>query len=182
MGQCVENEGKMRISMYFSAHLSACQQNWHPFKQELYGQKKAKAAFRKMLGQSPRYAWTDHANLTRLALLPLDRIEPLHFRWYAELTGDGCELLAISGRSQLLAAADAISRNHERRDELMAQRTEDISTMRQRIREFNVSEFVEGDEDPTPADAVCVPCSTCSAGGQYVSSVCEDLLDATCAN
>lgn len=32
------------------------------------------------------------------------------------------------------------------------------------------------------ADAVCVPCSTCSGGGQYVSSVCEDLLDATCAN
>ena len=32
-GQCVSEDGKMRILLYFSAHLSACQPNWHPLEQ-----------------------------------------------------------------------------------------------------------------------------------------------------
>lgn len=32
-GQCDKDHGKLRELLYFSAHLSQCQQNWHPFEQ-----------------------------------------------------------------------------------------------------------------------------------------------------
>jgi hypothetical protein len=36
-GQCTQDNGKLRVLLYFSAHLSPCQQNWHPFEQEFWG-------------------------------------------------------------------------------------------------------------------------------------------------
>ena len=141
---------------YYSEALDAAKQVWHASKQELYGQKKAKIAFRRCIGSSPEWAWTDHANLTRLAYMPLDRIDPLMFRYFAELTGDGTKLQALSGRSQLLVAADAISRNHKDRDALLAMRSEDLEGMKRRIREFRVEDYHEGDLDPVPHDVVCI--------------------------
>ena len=75
---------------YYSECLDATKQLWHASKQELYVQKKAKLSFRRNLGQPPEFAWTDHANLTRLQYMPLERLDPLLFRYFAELTGDGC--------------------------------------------------------------------------------------------
>ena len=40
---------------YYSEYLSVSQQDWHPFKQELYGKKKAKTFFRRELGQPPEF-------------------------------------------------------------------------------------------------------------------------------
>ena len=34
LGQCAEDNGKLRILMYWSAPLSLIQSHWHPFKQE----------------------------------------------------------------------------------------------------------------------------------------------------
>ena len=36
-GQAGGPKSKLMILLYFSAHLSGCQQNWHPFEQELWG-------------------------------------------------------------------------------------------------------------------------------------------------
>ena len=41
-----------------------------------------------MFGLPPDYAWTYRLYLTRLAYLPLAQIEPLSFRWFAELVGE----------------------------------------------------------------------------------------------
>ena len=46
----------------------------------------ARRAAIKMHGRIPAILWTDHANIARFGSLPLERIEPKHFRWNAELS------------------------------------------------------------------------------------------------
>jgi len=154
--QMAEDLSRFKPLHYYSESLAPTQFHWHPFKQELYGQKRAKTVFRREIGRSPDVAWTDHANLCRLATMPLERVEPLIFRWFAELTGDGTKLLPLAGRSQILVAADALSRNHPDRDLLLGARSEDLNALKRQIREFDVSAFVEGDKDPVPSDVIAI--------------------------
>ena len=97
VGQCIEKEGKMRILMYFSAHLSACQQNWHPFEQEFWGLLCTRREMVKHLGRIPALMHTDHANVARLEALPLARVDAKHFRWCSELLQGGSRLLHRPG-------------------------------------------------------------------------------------
>jgi len=118
-GQCVSDEGDLRVLLYFSAHLSLCQQQWHPYEQELWGLLCARRDMVKHLGRIPAIIHTDHANLTRLDTLPLERIEPKHFRWASELLQGGSRLFHRPGAGALHRAPDAISRHPEGRDRLI---------------------------------------------------------------
>lgn len=72
----------------------------------------------KHFGRIPMIIHTDHANLTRLEYLPLDRIDAKHYRWHAELVQGGCLLLYRPGVGALHRLPDALSRNPEARDAL----------------------------------------------------------------
>ena len=79
--------------------------------------------------------------------MPLDRIDLLMFSYFAKLPGDGSQLQALSGRNRLLVAADAFSRNHEDHEALLAMRSQELESMKRRIREFKVYNYYEGDVD-----------------------------------
>ena len=109
-GQCEEGKGNLKVLLYFSAHLSECQQNWHPFEQELWGLLCARRDSVKHLCRIPVILHTDHANITRLDALPLARVEPKHFRWITELLQGGSRLVYRPGSGVLHKGPDAISR------------------------------------------------------------------------
>lgn len=75
-GQCDTDTGKVRVVLYFSAHLSACQQNWHPFEQDISGLLCARRDCMKHLVRIPAILHTSHANITRFDALSKDGIEP----------------------------------------------------------------------------------------------------------
>ena len=93
LGQAEEPGGKLRILMYWNGPLSPAQSQWHPFEQEFYGLLQCKRAAVKHFGRIPMVIHTDHANLTRMEYLPLERIDAKHYRWHAELVQGGCLLL-----------------------------------------------------------------------------------------
>jgi hypothetical protein len=110
-GQCVGNGGQMRILLYFSAHLSPSQQNWHPFEQEFWGLLCVRRDMVKHLGRIPAIIHTDHASIARLEALPLSRVDAKHFRWCSELLQGGSRLLHRPGAGALRRGPDAISRH-----------------------------------------------------------------------
>ena len=97
MGQCTHDDGKLKVLGYYSAHLSPCQQKWHPFEQEFWGLLCARREMVKHLGRIPAVIHTDHANIARVEGLPLSRVEPKHFRWNSELRQGGSRLLHRPG-------------------------------------------------------------------------------------
>ena len=144
-------------STHFSAHLSDCQQNWHPFEQEMWGLLCARRDSIKHLGRIPAVMHTDHANITRLDALPLSRVEPKHFRWIAELLQGGSRLLYRPGTGALHKGPDAISRHPEGRDQLILAKADQWAFHRASIRGLEQAthsgEF--DDEEPemiAPAD------------------------------
>merc|ERR1712139_754532 len=95
---------------------------------------------------------TDHANLTRLEYLPLDRIDAKHFRWHAELVQGGSLLLYRPGTGAMHKLPDALSRHPPMRDALNLSRIGDWTKFRHVIREAQdsiVEEAKCGDE-PSP--------------------------------
>ena len=77
---------------------------------------------------------TDHANITRLDHLPLQRIDAKHIGWHNELVQDGSLLLYRIGAGSLHSLPDALSRNPCKRDELILARTGDWVLYRKAIR------------------------------------------------
>ena len=78
-----------------------------------------KRAAGRELGRIPPVLHTDHANITRLDHLPVNRLDAKHIRWHAELVSDGSLLLYRIGSGSLHALPDALSRNPVSRDELI---------------------------------------------------------------
>ena len=76
-GQCVKNGGKLKVLAYYSAHLSPCQQRYHPFEQEFWGLLCTRRDMIKQLGRIPAIIHTDHANIARVEGLPLKRVQAL---------------------------------------------------------------------------------------------------------
>lgn len=68
-GQCDKDNGKLRVLLCFSTHLSPCQQSWHPFEQEFWGMPCDRRYRVKHLGRIPTILHTGHANITRLNAL-----------------------------------------------------------------------------------------------------------------
>ena len=91
-GQCSASNGKLRVLLYYSAHLSACQQNWHPFEKEFWGLLCTRKDAIRHLGRIPAIIHTDHANISRLEALPHARVDAKHFRWCSELLQGGSRL------------------------------------------------------------------------------------------
>ena len=80
-GQCAKDNGRLAILLYFSAHLSPSQQNWHPFEQAFWGLLQLRRETVNHFGRIPPATHTDHGTITRLAYLPRQRIEATHYRW-----------------------------------------------------------------------------------------------------
>lgn len=70
-GQCGQDNVKLPVLLYFSAHLSQYQQKWHPFEEEFGGLLCARRDCVKHLGRIPAILHTDPANITHLDALPL---------------------------------------------------------------------------------------------------------------
>ena len=88
------------------------------------------------------YFLTDHAQLVRLCMLALDRIDPKHFRWFQEIVMNGSELVSLAGRTMVLG--DSFSRNPEHRDALLAAleaRSGDLKQMHEVLKGFDVDEL-----------------------------------------
>ena len=82
---------------------------WHPYQQEFWGLLQAKRAIVVHFGRIPLVIHTDHGTIVRLEYFPLERVDPKHFRWYAELTGDGSLLLYRAGTGAMHKTPDALS-------------------------------------------------------------------------
>ena len=134
VGQCDENNGKLKPLLYITAHLKPHQCNWSPYEQELWGLLHGKREKNKQLGRIPHINHTDHANLARLENLDLNRIEPKHFRWYQEITEGGSLLLHRPGASALHKGPDGLSRNPPGRDQLIRAKDSEWEGYRDRIR------------------------------------------------
>ena len=87
--QCDGNNEEILVLLYVSAHLADHQMQWHSYEQELWGLLNVKREKNKQQGRIPCANHTDHANLARLESLDLARIDPKHFRWYAEIVEGG---------------------------------------------------------------------------------------------
>lgn len=107
-GQCNKDNGKLRVLLYFSAHLSQCQQNWHPFEQAFGGLLFCASRWR----EASRAHSGDPPNGSREYRAP----EPKHIH--------GCSrLLYRSGTGALHVGPDAISRPPEGSDRLILARS-----------------------------------------------------------
>ena len=95
--------------MYWSGPLSVAQSMWHPFEQELYGLLHTRRQVVKYFGRIPVILLTDHATITRIEYLPIERIEAKHFRWFAELTAGGSKLVYRPGTSKGHQVPDGLS-------------------------------------------------------------------------
>jgi hypothetical protein len=145
--------------MYYSAHLSECQQKWHPFEQEFYALLNAKCAARREFGPLPCVCTTDHGNLARVDSLPLERVEAKHFRWNAEIRSDGSKLLYAAGTGTRHRGPDALSRHPPGRDQLILARSSEWDKYRACIRGVELSiasgQFVH--EDPGVIEVDTLP-------------------------
>ena len=127
--------GSYALLASYSAGLTITQMQQHPMEQELWSQLQCSRAWRQMVGRFPYLHWTDHAQLVRLCMLALERIDPKHFRWFQEIVSNGSELGSLAGRSMRLG--DSLSRNPEHRDALQAAlecRNGDLNQMKSVIR------------------------------------------------
>ena len=145
--------------VYYSAHLSSCQQRWHPFEQEFWGLLSTRRDMIKHLGRIPAIIHTDHANIARVEGLPLERVEAKHFRWNSELRQGGSRLLHRPGIGTLHKGPDGISRHPEGRDRLILARTSEWEKFRNIIR--GVDDGIEAgkfdDDDPVTVEISSVP-------------------------
>ena len=102
---------------------------------------------------------TDHANLARLEALPLERLDPKHFRWCSELIQGGSKLVHRPGQSSLIRAPDGISRHPEGRDQLVLARAREWCKVRSVIK--GVQSSIESgefdDEEPQAVEIVGIP-------------------------
>ena len=106
----------------------------------------------KQFGRIPCIIHTDHANLARLDNLGLERIDPKHFRWFAEVTQGGSLLIHRPGAGIAHRGPDGLSRNAEGRDKLILAKGSEWKNLRERIRGI-MKAIVEGkgdDEDDQP--------------------------------
>ena len=155
-----------------SAHLADHQQHWHPYEQELWGLLTVVRERVKQLGRIPSVNHTDHANLARLDALELVRIDPKHYRWYAEVVQGGSLLYHRPGVNALHKGPDGLSRNVEGRDQLILAKSSDWEGWRERIKGIQQSlrDGTAEDEDQeavttdkVPVEALKPPCKrTCS--------------------
>ena len=130
---------------YVSLHLAPHQQFWAPFEQEMWGLLQVQRAKNKQLGRIPNVMHTDHANISRIEGLPLERVDAKHFRWLAELLEGGNKLLYRPGVSALHKGPDGISRNPEGRDFLVLARKSDWDGYRAKIR--GIQQAIESGEN-----------------------------------
>ena len=86
----------------YSAGLTVTQMQQHPMEQELWSQLMCARSWRSMGGRFPYHFWTDHAQLVRVCMLALERLDPKHFRWFQEIVGNGSEMGSLAGRSMRL--------------------------------------------------------------------------------
>jgi hypothetical protein len=125
----------------YSAGLTLTQMQQHPAEQELWSQLMAARAWKGQIGRYALLHWTDHAQLVRMCMMALERIDPKHFRWYQEIAASGSEMCSLAGRSMRLG--DAFSRNPRHRDALFAAleaRNGDLRQMRIVIKGFDLEE------------------------------------------
>ena len=151
-GQCDKDNGKLMPLMYYTAHLQPHQCHWHSYEQELWGLLNVVREKVKQLGRIPCIVHTDHANLARLDSLALERIDPKHFRWFAEVTQGGSLLIHRPGAGTAHRGPDGLSRNAEGRDKLILAKGSEWKSLRDRIRGI-MKAIVEGrgdDEDDHP--------------------------------
>ena len=154
-GQCVKDGGKLRVLLYFSAHLNPCQQNRHPFEQEFWGLLCIRRDTVRHLGRIPVVILTDHANISRLEALPLSRIDAKHFRWCSELLQGGSRLVHRPGVSALNRGPDAISRHPEGRDQLVLSRAQEWNRHRAAIKGIQ-DDILRGDFDDDDPKAILI--------------------------
>ena len=159
IGQRTKDGGKLRVLGYYSAHLSPCQQRYHLFEQELLGLLFTRRDMIKHLGRIPAIIHTDHANIARVEGLPLERVEPKHFRWNSELRQGGSRLLHRPGLGTSHKAPDGISRHPEGRDRLVLARTAEWDKYRAIIK--GVDDGIEAgefdDDEPAAIEIDSVP-------------------------
>ena len=132
-GQCDTANGKLLALLYVTCHLADHQMHWHSYEQELWGLLQVCREKVKQLGRIPHIVHTDHANLARLDVMDLARVEPKHFRWFTELTSGGSLVLHRPGQSSLHKGPDGLSRNVEGRDNLLLAKQGDWDSARERI-------------------------------------------------
>ena len=113
----------------------------------------------KQLGRIPAIIHTDRANIARVEGLPLERVEPKHFRWNSELRQGGSRLLHRPGVGTLHKAPDGISRHPEGRDRLILARTAEWDKYRAIIK--GVDDGIEAgefdDDEPAAVEIDSVP-------------------------
>ena len=144
---------------YYSAHMSQCQQRWHPFEQEFWGLLCSRRDMVKHFGRIPAIIHTNHGNIARVEGLPLERVEAKHFRWYSELRQGGSRLLHRPGVGTLHKAPDGISRHPERRDRLILVRSSEWHRYRAVIK--GVDDGIEAgefdDDEPEAVEISMIP-------------------------
>ena len=113
----------------------------------------------KHLGRIPAIIHTDHANIARVEGLPLESIEPKHFRWNSELRQGGCKILHRPGVGTSHKAPDGISRHPEGRDQLILARQTEWHKYRAIIK--GIDDGIEAgefdDDDPLAVEIDSVP-------------------------
>ena len=69
-GQAAEGNSKLRVLLYYSAHLSLPQQLWPPFEKEFWALLNLRREAVKHFGRIPSLIHTDHANIARVETAP----------------------------------------------------------------------------------------------------------------
>ena len=101
----------------YSAGLTITQMQQRPMEQELWSQLMCNRYWRQSVGRYPYVNWTDHAQLVRMCMISLKRMDPKLWRWFQELVGTGSVIESLAGRTMYLG--DGFSRNPEDRVALL---------------------------------------------------------------
>ena len=102
----------------------------------------------KHFGRIPAVIHTDHANMTRIEGLPLERVDAKHFRWNSELRSGVSRLMHRPGVGTLHRGPDGISRCPEGRDQLILAKSSEWTRHRAQIRGVDLGiEAGEFDDD-----------------------------------
>ena len=153
VGQCAEEGGKLKVLIYYTAHLAPHQTHWHSSSQELWGLLCSKREKNKQLGRIPAIFHTDHADLARLEDMGFERLEPKFLRWLQEISEGGSLLLYRPGTGNLHRGPDGLSRNPEGRDRLILAKDSEWVGFRERIRGIEKT-IREGRADDEEGEAV----------------------------